>query len=107
MKPGPLGRVDLALEETGTSPGSVSAVKEVGRQDEQSAIADGVGGAAVDLGAVARVVGDAAQVLEVLGVAEERGADNLVLDSARKLGEGVANHGGPLAARVMKSPGSA
>lgn len=70
----------------------------MGGQDEEGAVADGVGDLAVDLGLGPREVGDAAQVLEVLGVAEEGGADDLVLDGgARELGEGVSDDGGTLA----------
>jgi len=78
----------------------------VAGQDEQGAEADGVGGAAVDLGAVAGVVGDAAEVLEVLGVAEEGGADDLVLDGAAELGEGVAYDGRALAGGVCQRDSS-
>lgn len=93
--------VDLPGQETASRARSVALVQEVAGQDEKRAEAHGVGGAAVHLGPVAGVVRDPAQVLQVLRVPEERGADDLVLHRAAELGEGVADDGSALTLREL------
>jgi len=66
-------------------------------EDEESAVADGIANSAVDLGLGGGEVGDAAEVLEVLGVAEEHDALDLVLDGGAELADGVTDDGGTLA----------
>jgi len=69
----------------------------VAGEDEEGAPADGVGGGAVDGGLALGEVGDAAAVLDVLGVAEEDDALDLVLEGGVELGDGAGNDGGTLA----------
>lgn len=69
----------------------IGRVQEMRREDEERAIADGIGGAAVDLGLVRGKVGDTAVVLLVLGVAEEDDALDLVLDGRVELADGVGD----------------
>ena len=66
-------------------------------KDDQRAGADGIAVVAEDRCLVGGETGDALAVLLVLGVAEEDGAGDLVLDGGAGLGEGVSNDGGTLA----------
>lgn len=69
------------------------------RGKDQRALADEVAPVAEDGGPLRRVVGDALAVLLVLGVAEEDGALDLLLDSVAELREGSGDDGGTLAER--------
>lgn len=90
--------VNLAPEEARGLAERLGRVEEVGRGDDKGAGADEVADVAEDLGAVGRVVGDAAAVLEVLGVAEEDDAADLLLRRRpRQLRDGVGHDRRPLA----------
>lgn len=98
----PSSTINAALEELGGLVASLVSVEQVPGEDEQRAPAHSVAGVAVDLSGVGGVVGDAPPVLQVLGVPEEDGADDLSLGGATlELGEGVADDGGTLAVDTM------
>lgn len=61
-------------------------------QDEKSAPADGIGDSTIHLGLGRGEVGDRAAVLEVLGVAEEYNALDLVLDGGGELADGIGHN---------------
>jgi hypothetical protein len=88
---------NLAGQEDGSVEARLVRVQKVSREDEQRPIADGVGHLAVNLRPGRRVVGDSEQVLEVLGVAKEHGALDLLLDGGAEARHGGGNHGGSLA----------
>lgn len=58
------------------------------RSDSKSTSADKIASVAEDLEPVRWVVGDGAAVLEVLSVAEENGADDLVADGGGSITDG-------------------
>lgn len=67
------------------------------RENKQRAGADGVALVAEDGRLVRGVPGDAAAVLLILGVPEEHGARDLVVDGGGGLGEGITYDGAALA----------
>ena len=69
------------------------------RGQDEGAVADPVALVAEDGGAVGREVGDLLVVLLVLGVAEEHGALDLVLDGGLELQDGAGDDGGALAVK--------
>lgn len=94
---------DLADEEPGSRPSSISIVRKVRGQDEQRAPANSITDGAVNLRLGGGEVGDTTQVLQVLGVSEDHSTLDLVLDGRAELGQRVADDGGALAARCWWS----
>lgn len=64
--------------------------------DGKSTGADEIATRTEDLGPVGRVVGDSTAVLEVLGVSEKNGADDLVADSSAGVTDGGGGESGTL-----------
>ena len=69
----------------------------MGGENGQSPRADGVAGAALNPRLILGEIGDGAPVLQVLGVAEEDGAGNLVFDGGTGLRQGITDDGRSLA----------
>lgn len=80
-------------------PGRVSGFSDVFEDGKQGllTVADGVRNIAVDRQLGRGEVGDAAEVLEVLGVAEQDDALDLVLDRRAQSRDGRGHDGGSLA----------
>ena len=93
--------VDAVDEEVGRITAGDAGVGEVRRGKDERTLADEVAPVAEDGGPLGRVVGDALVVLLVLGVAEEDGALDLLLDGGAELREGSGDDGGTLAEDVL------
>lgn len=93
------GGPDLASEEARRGAGGVTGIEEVSRKDEEGTPAHGVASLAVDLGPGGGVSGNASQVLQILRVAKEDGADDAVADARVEPREGVADNCRALAAK--------
>jgi hypothetical protein len=93
--------VNAADEEVGRLIAGDAGVGEVRRGKDERALADEVAPVAEDGGPLGRVVGDALAVLLVLGVAEEDGALDLLLDRGAELRERSGDDGGTLAEDVL------
>lgn len=88
---------NLARQPPRRSHTRVSRIQKVRRRNVQGPVADGVRDIAVHLGLLRRKVGDLAAVLQVLGVAKQHDALDLVADRRRQLADRVAHDGRALA----------
>jgi hypothetical protein len=79
---------DLGDQELGRLTASLITVGQVSRSDGQGTSADEISSSAEDLEPVGGVVGDSTAVLQVLGVSEEHGADNLVTNGRVQVADG-------------------
>lgn len=89
--------VNLADEVRRCHSSRLCQVQEMRRQKEKSPIAHSVRGITVHLGLVMRKVGDAAQVLKVLGVTEEDDPLGLLLDYRGQAPSGARHDSSALA----------
>jgi hypothetical protein len=87
---------NLADQELGCLGAGLTAVGQVRRGDGKCTSADKIANGAKDLELVGGVVGDSAAVLQVLGVSEEHGADDLVTNGRVQVADGGGCESGSL-----------
>jgi hypothetical protein len=94
-------RINLANQEPRRWPSSLVRVREVSGSDSERSNAYQVTGSTIYLQVLAGVVGNAATVLGISGVAEEYNALYLIANRSGELGNSPRNHSSALAVEML------